>query len=163
METKNKTEYIGAIVCTGASVDQETNNLTLFNMIEEVSIFEKQLQASTKDGDKERVAPFAFELVTLWRKNVKNQEISAQEKIELVDPNNKVLQKIEHPMLMKSEHKRLRNRIKISGFKITTAGEYIFRIYIKESDSEEYRFGGETQITVNILKDGELKSIKSIA
>lgn len=163
METKNKTEYIGSIVCTGASVDQETNNLSIFNMIEEISIFEKQLQAATKDGNKERVAPLSFELVTLWRKNVKNEGISAQEKIELLDPDDKILQKIEHPILMKSEHKRLRNRIKISGFKITAPGDYTFRIYIKEGDAKDYRFGGETKITVNILKDGELKNIKSVA
>lgn len=163
MMTKSKIKYLGAILCSSASIDRETNNLTVFNIIEEINVLEKQLQSSPNNQTNKKVVPLQFELITLWKKEVLDQEVDIKSKIELVDPGNEILQTIEVPLVIKREHKRFRNRIQMNGLNITTKGEYNFRIYIKEDNEDKFNLVGEVPLTINVLKDEQLKNIKAVA
>lgn len=159
-----KIEYLGSIICIGTSIDRDTNNLTVFNIIEEINILESELKKPFKsESEKERIIPFSFEMVTLWKKLIKDQEVSGQVRVDLIDPIGNMIQKFEYSITIKKEHKRLRNKAQIRGLKITEVGEYMYYIYLKEIGTNTFNLVGRVPFVVNVVKKDDIRSIKSIS
>lgn len=155
-----KVSYIGSIFCNFSVIDQETNNLSVFNIIEEINIPSSALKESVDKNLKDtiKVIPMVVELITLWRKLIPSEEVNGRTKVELIDPEKKVLQIIDNQLSIKSEHKTLRNRIRMSGIKVSKSGEYKFRVSASEN-GQEYIEVGFLSFNINIHKPQPIKSV----
>lgn len=124
-------QCLWGVLCSLSSIDQERNNISLFNVIDQLN-----LPISDKGVGERKVFPLPFELVTLWRRilntNIDNSEITTDIEIKLLDPNERILQQTVAPIKFNRDSRRSRLRIKIIGLPITTIGDYVFEISVKQ-------------------------------
>jgi hypothetical protein len=141
-----------SILCSGTSVDQDTNNLTLFNIIDQISIPEDKLvKMPGIDGKDKPAAPVGFNLVTLWRKSETKVAASAEVEVELLDPSGTMRQKGDYSVDLPEGITRLRSRMQWNGIRVTTSGTYTFKISLKEAGDDKFRKVGEIYLDIQIL------------
>lgn len=145
---KSGIENIWAVLCTNSSVDDTTNNISLFNLIERytfnVSVKENK-EKTGKDVRKELKKganfPVNYRLISLWsRPEMKTYpEVKTKMLIELIDPQNKVLLKQESDVEFTKDKRRMRYIIDFNQLIITSAGDYVFRIRLKHQDEQDWK------------------------
>jgi hypothetical protein len=136
---KNSFNHIWSIICSKSSVDKENNNLSLFNIIEQINSPDK----------KDIVLPIQFDLVTLWQKINEDGIKKADVRIELLDPNYKILTSSNYKLEVPANFKRIRSISHFDSFKITIAGNYAFKILLKEEGESEFSPAGDIILSVN--------------
>lgn len=140
------------ILCGSSSVDQQTNNLSLFNLIEQLTLNIKRedWEKAMSEGKKGFLARTQLEIITLWEKGELEDEISAEAEIRLIDPKGDVLHKQPYKFNFTDKIKRHRERLTWNGMKLTQAGIYTFSINIKPSGSDEFEEVETVKLLVNI-------------
>ena len=130
-------QCVWGLLCSLSSIDQERNNISLFNVVDQINLPKQFFSASS--GPKP--LPFAHELVTLWRRTidttVDDRELLVEVEIALVDPRGVAIQQVLSPLKFAPGSRRARFRIKTDGIQITSPGDYIYRIRIIPSDGTE--------------------------
>lgn len=144
---KTKTvEHIWSVLCRSSSIDQDTNNATLVNILERLEV------KIPKDNKSEKVfVSIDFELITLWKKNLEGKSMIADCEVDIVDPSGVILQKIRHPLEIKSEFRRLRSRIKMDKLQVTSDGDYLFKVWLKLPGESVYSVVATIPFEVRIL------------
>lgn len=130
----NEIKHIWSVLCSNSSIDQTTNNVSLFNVIEQIELTKKS--GSEFNEDVEKGIGINLELITLWQKT--GRQTSFEHFVEFVDPIGKVLNEIKFPFNFPEKVKRFRANLKIQGLKITKGGEYNFRISVKEESQTKF-------------------------
>ena len=150
--SNNRINHHWTILCGSSSVDQQTNNLSLFNLIDQVSLNIKRedWEKAMSEGKKGFLARTQFEIITLWEKGDLEDEISAEAEIRLIDPKGNVLHKQPYQFNFAKQVKRHRQRLTWNGMKLTQAGIYTFSINIKLPNSNEFEEVGTVRLLVNI-------------
>lgn len=126
-------QFLWGLLCSLSSIDQERNNVSLFNIVEEIGIPQEIFKQEGK-----KVIPFVFEIVMLLRRivssTVDDREITTDIEVALVDPEEKELKKIIAPVKFQKGIQRNRLRIRFNTLDITVPGNYGFRISVKNSE-----------------------------
>ena len=150
---KGNIKHVWSVLCSGVSIDQNTNNLTLFNIIEQIKISENKL---VKVEDENKLAiPLAFSLVTLWRREDHKFTEKVDVGIEVVDPNGLKRKSNLYSFKFTAGMKRMRYQIRWGGIKVTTSGTYKFIVSLKEAKSKRFVSVGEAYLEVEILPSGK--------
>ncbi|HAT68128.1 MAG: hypothetical protein A2481_00560 [Candidatus Yonathbacteria bacterium RIFOXYC2_FULL_47_9] len=131
----NKIEHLWSVLCETALIDNETNNISLLNIVEQLSISSvPQVAPVSKEGTTEiSTIPIKFEIVSFFQRrgvNTSNLEVDAT--LTFLDPKNKIIKDGQFKILFPKGMKRLRFRTKMNGLPVTTPGEYRFLLKIKE-------------------------------
>lgn len=117
-------KHIWTVLCQKSSIDIETNLLSLFNCVEELSLVIDNAQSTVEN----LVIPADFQLVSFWTVENPNRDNVLEIRGELVDPQGKTLNTFENRFEIKKGILRFRNRSNIQGLPITAAGRYLFRM-----------------------------------
>ncbi len=149
---KNKIIHRWTIPCNTSSVDQTTNAVSLFGVLEQLKI-DIQLE---KDVEVLNV-PMQFQLVTLWEKLTQDNEEKADILMEYYDPSNKKLGSFNLNLTIPADKKRFRLMTNINGWSLTTSGTYTFKISKKEPGSASFENVGE--VTIDIILNKEIKNL----
>ena len=128
-------KHIWTILCSNSSIDQNTNNVSLFNVIEQVEL--QTIDKKKIDKKMEKGIPLNSELISLWNRKSSSKK-DYQEKVEFIDPTGKVLNTIETPLKIPDNIQSFRMTFKIMGLKVTTAGEYCFKISAREDKKDDF-------------------------
>lgn len=154
--TPRSFRHIWSVLCRFASIDKESNSLSLFNMIEELTITEtdnngKEEKVIGTEG-KMVVVSLEFAIVTfLERLDGKNQEAMTKEaQIEIVDSSTRSLLKQEFEINFPSGPRRMRHVLKMNGFHVTIAGTYKFYISMRESRDDPFEKVAEIPVDVKM-------------
>lgn len=136
MANKKNIEHIWSVMCQSSIIDQESNNVSLIDILESISF----------SLPPERVSAISlpFEVVTLWRNSDPGKKIIADVEMDIVGPNGKSLQKFVNKIEFTESKKRLRFRLRINAIPFVGFGEYSCQVNIKES-------GGSSFETVAVL------------
>jgi len=135
---------IWAILCQESSIDANTNNVSLFKILEEITFglnmeeLDKLKNNPKFDLTKPIALPFSSQLVILWKNLSKNENFEFPVKIILKDPNEKILQEISNNFLFQEGKERLRTVISINGIPLTKPGEYTYSIMVKQNKDEAF-------------------------
>jgi len=128
-------------LCSLSSIDQERNNISLFNLIDQLNLpldfFKERERQKAKIG----LFPVSYEIVLLFRKIVNidtSHELAVDVKIKLVDPSGEVLQETLSPIKFAPGIKRFRARIRSNAVAVTTTGDYVYRVEVKEPLAEDF-------------------------
>lgn len=128
---QKKVECLWSHIVGSSSIDINSNSLSLFNIIEEISS-EVQLQADQVNA--ELVLPLSYEVISLWEKSgFSGKEVSQDIIVSLYSPSNKLLQEFTYTLVIPHNKERMRFRANVTGLKYEVDGKYEFRIGIKEN------------------------------
>jgi len=136
-------EHLFTIVARGHSVDVQTNNLTIYSVLEEIGAAE---------------LPFAipqFGIVTLWRRQEGEEGVSFMQRTRLLDPDGAEVFNFETEFaLHKRRHRSLGT---VNMVPIEKAGQYLFEVQIRQVDEAEtdYRTAGHFPLEVQVLQKQE--------
>ena len=125
------------VLCSLSSIDSERNNISLFNVIEQLNpvgnFFLEQ-----KKINKPLLLPIECEVVLLWRRlhdaDIFDDEINTDFKLKFIDPFGKVLQETLSPLKIQKQKKRTRFRVRMNALPLTVPGNYKFRRCKREKD-----------------------------
>lgn len=136
-------KHIWSVLCQKSSIDVETNLLSLFSCVEELSLTLDSSEALKNN----LVVPTEFQLVSFWAREKAEEESSLEVEGELIDAQGKVLNKFNNKFAIKKGVLRFRNRTNIQGLPITGPGRYLLRL--KQKDEQE-NWSVVTELPVDI-------------
>lgn len=156
---KNIVEIIWSVLCQESSIDDRSNNISLFKVLEQL-----KLNVGTKELDKLKdnpnfdpkkpiFLPFPFQLVILWKNLTSELDLEIPVKIVLKDPHKKIIQEEENNFLFKKGKKRLRTIVSMKGIPLTKSGEYVYHILAKQSADANFKEIGSIPLEVVINID----------
>lgn len=148
--------HIWSVLCRKSVIDGETNNLSIFDVLEQVSIDAKVKKGAGSKDVKINV-PIEYEVVSFWSKSHNAKASTSAIKLEIINPDGKVEKTFEQPLEIPEDKKRLRSRIRIKGFVAEDSGVYIFKISYK--DNKEYVEAANLPFEV-ILKKEFVNNVK---
>ncbi|HVZ75856.1 MAG TPA: hypothetical protein VG934_01130 [Candidatus Paceibacterota bacterium] len=145
-----KAKHVWSVLCEKSTIDSDSNNITLFNITEQINI-PKAISVHVGEAPETDQNPqgifFNRELVTLWRRDTgaELESFGFDAKIELIDPKGKLLQTMEFSPEFQ-HFRRLRTRINWQILPTTLAGEYLFRVLIR--DGKDFEMVSEVPLEV---------------
>ena len=127
-------KVIWAVLCERVVIDRETNNLSLFNVVEEVQVPAQQPRSLTEVLD-ESVIPISFELVVLWVRSELQLPEKGFGRVRVLLPGDKddLIQEYEVDL---TKFLRLRSRLRLLGLPAGGEGVYLFKVDGKSSGQE---------------------------
>lgn len=130
---KNKVRYIGGIISNSSAVDQQSQSLSVFNVIDEITVDMKAInpakplpQTSTAQIN----VPIRFQVISLWKRNNlsdQSKELNFKLEVEMIDPLGKSLAKNIIDSKIPADKKRNRYILTINGMPVTVTGEYLIQ------------------------------------
>lgn len=155
----NSVEHLWTIACSASAIDSETNNVSLFNIIEEVGFQLPSTDGKLANFSEKKAIPVVIELVSLWKRVATVGEISSDIKFELLDATNQKMQEVACHLEFKPQHQRMRTRIRMNAINITGQGEYNFSVLLKENGGEEFKEIARIPLVVKIVVPIDFKSL----
>ena len=138
-------KYLKSMICSRVIVDNQTNNISLIDVIEDLTFQIDQKSISEKPIP----FPIRFDLVSFWKKEKGESDESIDFQIKIVDPKNKETTSYRANFVFPADMESMRYILKIMGFLVTISGVYKFIISYK-TDDKEYKIVDEIPISVNI-------------
>lgn len=129
-----RVEHVWSVLCGNSSVDQTSQNISLFSVFEQLNLEKKQIEEQQSAG-KQVVVPINFQLVTLLRK-MGAGKFAGNLKTEIVSPDGKNLGTDEHAIEFHDGKDRLRAIFSFPGMPVATAGYYEFRISLRTTGGQ---------------------------
>lgn len=144
--------HIWSLLCRRSVIDSETNNLSVYDILEQLTV-----DIKIKRGGEDKITkiniPIEYEVISFWVKAPEIKEFKGGIKLEIISPEGKIEKTFEQPLEIPKDKRRLRSRIRISGFVANTAGIYIFRINYKEGIKDQYIKAADVPLEVILKKE----------
>lgn len=128
------------MLCKSATVDQVSNQISLFNVIDEVTLVKNpQLESAIRDNKKIEVKLESALVVQFERENVGDMSAySIFMEIRIIDPLKAELGKLSMPFEMQQDKKRARAIINFNNLLITQAGNYSFIVSLRYPKEDSF-------------------------
>ena len=149
-KTSNRVDCLWGIMCSMSSHDKDKNNISLFNVIDQLNI---------PDQIKEQVVGTGLglehELVFVFRRLLKTElcteRLVIDLKISAMDPEGKVLGEILTQMVLEPGKRILRFRVQNNAFKITKEGDYVYKAEIIQPGEDSFTLAAEIPYIVQFI------------
>jgi len=138
--------HIWSVLCSQTVTDAQTNNVSLFNVIE-------QLAVTIKDKPARSVPflPMPLEVMTLWERGEHDQGAMGKATVDVLDATGERLGGSEMVVDVSKAH-RCRSRLVLNGIPITTSGRYVLRVALREDDDDHSRVVAEIPLQVTVTR-----------
>lgn len=146
-------EHVWSVTCSRAIIDQETNNISLLDIVEQIG---------TIGPGGEGAVPVAIEVVTLWSRGVLDQPERGRARIGLLDPNNAVIGNTHEYEVDLTNYVRTRNRFRMALFPVRGAGKYSFVVEF-ERDGNWVEVARVPVVLVVQIEEAEAQTHQGIA
>lgn len=144
MKSKKHTNIrvMWGLVCSLSSIDQEKNNISLFNVINQVNVSATDFEKAKSGGHKGLIIPISHELVIMFRRMVvtglENNELKADLKVSFVNPQGETIGEVLSVVNFVPNAKHHGQRINFASFTIQSEGEYEYRVSILEKGYSDF-------------------------
>jgi hypothetical protein len=125
-------EHVWTVLCARSVIDQETNNISLFEVLEQLN-----LQMSPPSADAFTV-PMSFEVVTLWSRGSDGQPARGRARVVTIGVSGSRREAQPYDIDL-TTFQRIRNRTRFMGFEVQRAGRMEFGIELQGEDAEPWR------------------------
>lgn len=142
LEQKYMIKHIWSIVCQKSVIDQETNNLSINDVLERIDI--ETLAPLPNDGTAK--LPITFEVVSYWYREQAKKDEKRTVEVCIFSPQNNLLNSFEQEIPLTQGMDRLRSRLRVQGVPVTTSGVYKVALREKGVTSEVI-----TEIPIEII------------
>ena len=133
-------DHIWTVVCSRSVIDRESNNISIQNILEQVTV-----NGPSRPGT---VIPIELEVVSLWTKTDPSLPHRGRARITLVSPAGRALRTTELEIDM-STYERYRTRNRFQGLPVGPSGRHIFRVEVREDGSDVWRQVAAIPLQVN--------------
>lgn len=120
-------KHLFSTICNRTSIDKETNSLSIFNIIEQITIF--------SEPEEPVQLPMHFEIISLWMRSNEKIPCSSTAKYYLCDPQGISKTNVEI-MIDLSNNLIGRTIIRVSGIELRGPGIYEFHIEIQQENGD---------------------------
>jgi hypothetical protein len=77
-----------AILCNSSIIDRDSNNVSIFNIIEEINVKPEGIFKQNIKGKEEEIIPFPFEFFSVWERfDDINKDLTTNVKTSITCPN----------------------------------------------------------------------------
>lgn len=119
-------KHIWSVLCRSSAIDKDGNNLSLFDVFEQLTI----LEPITQPGE----APIPFQLVTLWARADLATPVKTTSRVRVLLPGGDEASKPVQLEVDLTAFRRLRQRVTFGSLPIRAAGVYEFIVEFREHD-----------------------------
>lgn len=137
--------HIWTVPCRVTITDQESNNVSLIEVLEEIVIAPT---AARSDSARLRL-PLLFDVVTLWARERSGEPEVGIGRMQLLSPQGRILIEQSTEIDLR-EKRRLRTFGRIIGFPAEGSGTYHFRVDYRTTEGEEWQLAGIIPLDVMI-------------
>ena len=123
-------DHIWSVLCQRSVIDKDSNTMTLFDAIEQLTISGAELPA---------IAPIPMELVSLWSRTEPDRQARGRARVCLIEPDNSIQQPSFEIDIDLTAHERYRTRGRMGGMPIRAAGRYKFRVELQIEGDHQWR------------------------
>jgi hypothetical protein len=120
--------HVWSVVCGRSSTDRETNNLSLFDVIEQLNVL-----GPLPDAGAGAAIPVPFELVSLWSRAQAAEGEESTGRAKLIAPSGAEAFVQEFPINL-TANQRMRTQLRSIGFPLLGVGRYTFTVEIRRAD-----------------------------
>lgn len=156
--TKTNLKISWVIPCTSASVDSQTNTLSLFNIIEEFGI-KKSVDGEMNIGKTIDLAEKTsfnapIKLVVFLERDVVNpsSDFSPELRIIIKDPEGTEVLNSVVPILFEEGKKRMRIIVNLDRFLVTKSGEYLYTVTGRGTKEDRFTSQVSAAILINVFE-----------
>lgn len=136
--------HVWSVLCSQSVTDQQTNNISLFNVIEQI---EATLAKSIPQGVLPP-APLPLELVSLWERVEADDQTVGTAVVDVLDASGNRIGGREMGIDV-TAHRRCRTRLILTGIPITGSGRYTVQV-AQRSDDEGQNLVAEIPLDVTL-------------
>ncbi len=142
-------KHIFSLICNRTSIDKDTNSLSIFNVIEQITVF--------SEPEKTVQLPMHFEIISQWMRSEENIPCSSNAKIYLCDPQgiSKTNVEIKIDLLKNIVGRTI---IRVSGIELRGPGMYKFQIEIQQENTEWIKIASIPFLVIYKAPKKKLKS-----
>jgi hypothetical protein len=121
-------EHIFSVLCSGVSIDTETNALSLFKVLEQLTVY--------TEGDQPLQLPIHFELLSLWTRRLAEEPCRGKARVTFISPSdNRKLVELVVDLRQSVNH---RTRIMSDKLELTGPGKYLFTIELQQENDQAW-------------------------
>ncbi|HWN42141.1 MAG TPA: hypothetical protein VNW71_07945 [Thermoanaerobaculia bacterium] len=121
-------EHIWTVLCSRSVIDKDTNQVSLFDVVESVTA---KLLQPLPPAPKVGLLAFRSELVTLWKRSSDDEKVVTF-KSEIITPDGREV--ATSTMEAEFTQPRLRINFKAEALPIVGSGTYLFKVYAQVGD-----------------------------
>lgn len=126
-------KHIWSVLCQKSSVDQQSNNVSLFDVFEALEVGIKPATNIKTSDNPEFNIPIQYQIVSLWTINdAKNNE--GEVRITLINPDGKEKILVSSDLRFLADKRRLRSINQIQGLPVNKSGDYHFIVELKQEE-----------------------------
>ena len=151
-------KHIWSVLCRQSVVDQQSNNVSLISVFEQLQVDIPPAGLSTMSGSKDINIPVQYELVNFWSKTKEGEDEKGNIRIVLSDPEGKEIKRIDKNLVIPQNNRRIREINKIQGIALRGSGIYYFIISIKQQGNNIYKQVAELPLEIRINKGKPVES-----
>lgn len=154
MKKQTKIKHIWTVIADSYVVDQQTNNLSIHKVLEQLVV--TLSPQDQKNWEENKVVLnkfpiiFSFEVISLWNKVSPDSNPTGVVEIELIDPAGLTMQKANFDLQFEEDKLRTRSIAHSPVINISTSGQYLFKISLKETGVEKFLGVAEIPLEVKI-------------
>lgn len=151
---KTQVKHEWSLLCSNAIVDRDSNNLSLLNVIEQVSLDVNLKEGQEWDEKAGDMFPLNMVIVTRLRKIISEEESAVGAmKIDFISPDNKMVSSFEQDFELGKGIDNIRMRFGIGGLKLGKSGIYNFVISLKDGSDEKFKkaYSLPLKVTLNVI------------
>jgi len=111
-------EHVWTVVCSRAVVDQRSNNISLQNVVEQIS-----LNGTPTPGTGLR---FPLDVMSLWARADLDRPAQGRGRLRFLSPTGALITETEFEIDVSGTHRRYRATIHLEGFPLDGSGKYTF-------------------------------------
>lgn len=122
-------KHVWSVLCRSSSVDSNSNNISLFNVLESLRL-SPNVPQKTKNEKQEIHVPIDYQIVSFWTHEQEKKE-TITIKLVFETPAGKTVQLIDKKLTFPADKRRMRDIIGIQGITVQESGEYAFKYQAK--------------------------------
>jgi len=122
-------DHVWTVVCSRAVTDRESNNVSLQNVVEQITIRGEPIP--------DAMVPIPLDVVTLWVRANTDIPSRGYTRLIFLSPSGTVIGSLESEVDL-SEYERYRTRTHFQGLPVTEPGRYTFRVELQNEGESEW-------------------------
>jgi hypothetical protein len=146
-------QHIWTVICSQSTIDSESNNLTLVNVIERIGIRvpASEIKKMREKGAKKIAFPTPLEITSLLRNNAYKKAAVFDFRVRMLDELGKtVTNVVEQKIALKEGIKNIRIRNKFNAIAVEQGGDYWFVVELKSVEENSYKEVASVPLQIEI-------------